>query len=101
MPKPHELERQIEQLKLQNNDLSREISQRQEEINDLKQTINERNSLMELKKKEHKELLETVENRKNDYVQINMLPNQIIKESDKISSEIELVFQINSFQLLK
>ncbi len=89
MPKPHELERRIEQLKLQNIELAKEISQRQEEIQDLKQSINDKNLLLDLKRKEHKELLETVEMYKNDYVQVNMLPNQINKECDKLNHEVE------------
>ena len=89
MPKPHELERRIEQLKLQNNEFSREISQRQEEINELRQTIMEKNLQLDLKRKEYKELLENVENCKNEYVMANMEPNQIAKECDKISMEIE------------
>ena len=91
MPKPHELERRIEQLKLQNNEFSREISQRQEEINELRQTIMEKNLQLDLKRKEYKELLENVENCKNEYVMANMEPNQIAKECDKISMEIEYV----------
>jgi chromosome segregation ATPase len=62
MPKPHELERRIEQLKLQNNEFSREISQRQEEINELKLTIMDKNQQLDLKRREYKELLENVEN---------------------------------------
>ena len=58
MPKPHELERRIEQLKIQNTELSKEISQRQEEITDLKQTIRDKNSLLDLKRKEYKEILD-------------------------------------------
>ncbi len=89
MPKPHELERRIEQLKLQNQEFSREISQRKDEINELKLTIQEKKQHFEQEKKNYKELQETVENYKNDYVQINIMPNQIMKESDKISTEIE------------
>ena len=55
MPKPHELERRIEQLKLQNIELAKEITQRQEEIQDLKHSINDKNLLLDLKRKEHKE----------------------------------------------
>lgn len=94
MPKPHELERRIEQLKLQNNEFSREISQRQEEINELRQTIMEKNLQLDLKRKEYKELLENVENCKNEYVMANMEPNQIAKECDKISMEIEYVLLV-------
>lgn len=89
MPKPHELERRIEQLSLQNNELSREISQRHEEIKELRQTINDKNLFVDQKRREYKELLEAVENSKNDYVQVNMLPNQISKEFDKLSNEKE------------
>jgi predicted nucleic acid-binding Zn-ribbon protein len=89
MPKPHELERRIDQLKQQNNELSREITQRQEEINELKRTIYDKAAEMDHKKKEYRDLLESVENHKNDYVQANLQPHQIAKEIDKISTEKE------------
>jgi predicted nucleic acid-binding Zn-ribbon protein len=89
MPKTHDLERRIEQLKVQNNELSIDILQRQEEITDLKQTISDKNLQLDVKRKEYKELLETVEMHKNDYVQVNMLPNQINKECDKLTHETE------------
>ena len=95
MPKPHDLERRIEQLKLQNGELSREIAQRQSDISEIKQTIRERNLQLDLKRKEFKELLEKVENSKNEYVLKNMEPNQIMKECDKISIEIEYDFKFN------
>ena len=100
MPKPNELERRIEELKLQNNELTKEISLRQEEISDLIQTIREKNSFLEKKKQEYKELLDTAENRKNDYVEVNTLPNQIIKDIDKISVAIELVSSFFYFNFL-
>lgn len=87
MPKPHELERQIEQLKFQNNELSKEIMLRQEEINDLLQTIREKNLLMETKSKEYRDLLDKEENLKDQYVKENLLPNQYMKEYDKFSME--------------
>ena len=89
MPKPHELDRRIEHLRMQNGELSREIVQRQVDISELKQTIRERNLLLELKRKEFKELIEKVENSKNEYVLKNAEPNQIAKECDKIGNEIE------------
>ena len=95
MPKPHDLERRIEQLKLQNGELSREIAQRQGDISDIKQSIRDKNLQLDLKRKEFKELLEKVENAKNEYVMKNMEPNQIMKECDKISIEIEYANRIN------
>jgi predicted nucleic acid-binding Zn-ribbon protein len=89
MPKPAELERRIEQLKAQNNELSKEITMRHEEIKDLNQTITERNALIEVRKKEIKDILESVENHKNDYVQVNSLPMQISKECDRLLFEQE------------
>ncbi|CAF0929077.1 unnamed protein product [Brachionus calyciflorus] len=87
MPKPQELERQIEELKLQNSELSKEILQRQEEIDDIKQTIREKNMFMDQKKKEYRDLLDKVENLKDDYVKENLLPSQYMKEFDKFSVE--------------
>lgn len=87
MPKPHELERQIEELKIQNSELSKEIMLRQEEINDLKQTIRDKNMLMEHKNKEYRDLLDKEENLKDEYVKENLLPNQYMKEYDRFSSE--------------
>ena len=69
--------------------MAKEIAQRQEEIKDLKQTITDKHSLLEFNKKEYKDLLESVENYKNDYVQVNSLPNQIAKECDRLLSEAE------------
>ena len=89
MPKTYDLERRIEQLKLKNEEFLREISQRKNEVNELKLTIDEKNQIFEQEKKDFKELLENVENYKNEYVQINIMPNQICKESDKIINEIE------------
>lgn len=97
MPKPHELERRIEQLKIQNGELSREIVQRQVDISEVRQTIRERNLLLDLKRKEYKELQEKVENSKNEYVLRNSEPNQIAKECDKILVEMELVLEIFFF----
>lgn len=91
MPKAHELERRIQELELQQNDLSREIDQRHEEIKDLLNAINDKNKDLESKFKDLKEALESVEVRKGEYVVINAVPNQIIKESDKISMENEYV----------
>ncbi|RNA21673.1 coiled-coil domain-containing protein [Brachionus plicatilis] len=87
MPKPHELERQIEELKLQNSDLSKEIMLRQEEINDLVQTIRDKNLLMEHRTKEYRDLLDKEESLKDEYVKENSMPNQYMKEYDKFSTE--------------
>lgn len=89
MPKPHELEQRIEILTHQNMELSREINQRKEEINDLKQLIYDKNTQLESKRKEYKDLIESVENHKNDYVQANAQPHQIAKEIDKVLTEKE------------
>jgi chromosome segregation ATPase len=89
MPKPHELERQIEQLKHQNKELTREIAQRQEEIIGLKKSIEVKNVEVDQKKKELNELLESVEDHKNEYVNVNLQPYQIAKEIDKLSTEKE------------
>lgn len=89
MPKPQELEKEMERLKKDNQELLREITQRKAEINDLKMTLSEKSSYYEGQKKEYRELLDTVESFKNDYVQVNLIPNQVMKECDKISTEIE------------
>lgn len=89
MPKPHELERRIEQLKHQNIELSREIVQRKNEVAELKKTIDEKGFEVDRKKKELNEIIESVENHKNEYVNTNMQPYQIAKEIDKISTEKE------------
>jgi chromosome segregation ATPase len=89
MPKAHELERRIQELELQRNDISREIEQRNEEIKDLLSAISDKTKEVESKFKDLKEALESVEARKGEYVVINVVPNQIMKESDKISSENE------------
>lgn len=89
MPKPQELEREIEHLKNTNSELSREITLRKAEISDLKLTIGEKNAYYETQKREYRELLDMVEARKNDYVQVNLLPNQLMKECDKIATETE------------
>ena len=89
MPKAHELERRIQELEFQRNDLSREIEQRNEEIKDLLSAINDKAKEADLKMKELKNTLENVESKKGEYVVINAVPNQIIKESDKISVENE------------
>jgi chromosome segregation ATPase len=91
MPKPHELERRIDQLTQQNKDLTREITQRKEEISDLKRLIYDKNAHLDAQRKEYKELVESVEDHKNDYVQANAQPHQIAKEIDKIITEKELV----------
>lgn len=87
MPKPHVLEKQIEQLEYQNRELMKEISQRQSEIIDMQTMIEEKNISLEARKREYRELTNNVENLKSDYVQINMEPNQIMKENSKISNE--------------
>lgn len=89
MPKPHELERHIQQLKHQNQELTQEIAQRHEEIVELRRTIELKNSDVEDKKKELNALLESVEDHKNEYVNANMQPYQIAKEIDKLSTEKE------------
>jgi hypothetical protein len=89
MPKAHELERRIQELELQQNDLSREIKQRNEEIKDLIQAINDKTKDTDGKGKELREALDSLEVKKGEYVVINAVPNQIIKESDKISIENE------------
>jgi chromosome segregation ATPase len=93
MPKPQELERQIEQLKAQNQELYREIQQRQEEISDMRQSVNDKNVLLETERKDLKELVESIENYKAEYVSVNTLPNQINKEFDKLFTEKEYVPQ--------
>lgn len=92
MPKPHELERRIVQLKHQNQELTREIVQRQEEIVELKRTIEQKGVDMEQKKKDLNDLLESVENHKNEYIIANMQPHQIAKEIDKLSTEKEYIY---------
>lgn len=89
MPKPHELERRIAQLKHQNMELTREIAQRHEEIAELKRNIEAKAVEMEQKKKELNDQLELVETRKNEYIHANMQPHQIAKEIDKVSTEKE------------
>jgi ribosomal protein L9 len=89
MPKPHELERRIEQLRAQNSELARENQQRKEELNDLRELLSEKSVQMDAKKKQYNELLQSVENHKSDYVEVNTQPNQIMKECDKLQIEIE------------
>jgi hypothetical protein len=74
--------------------LAKEISQRRSEIEDIEAMLDERNTLLEVKRKDYKELTDSVENSKNDYVQVNMLPNQLMKENDKIISEQEYHIQL-------
>lgn len=97
MPKAHELERRIQELELSRNDLAREIKQRNEEIKDLLNSISDKKKENEIKAKELKEILDTIENKKSDYVVINTVPNQIIKEADKISMENE--YEFNKFYI--
>jgi chromosome segregation ATPase len=94
MPKPQELERQIEQLKAQNQELYKEIQQRQDEIADMKQSVNEKNLLLETKRKDLKDLVDSIENHKAEYVSVNSLPNQINKEFDKLFTEKEYVWTL-------
>jgi cell division protein FtsB len=89
MPKPHELEQQIKQLKAQNQELYVEIHQRQEEIHNIKQSVNEKNVVLEQKRKDLKELVDSIENYKSEYVLVQTLPNQISKEFDKLFVEKE------------
>jgi uncharacterized coiled-coil DUF342 family protein len=92
MPKPHELERRIEQLKALNSELNRETQQRKEELSDLRELLSNKSAQLDAKKKQYNEMLQSVENFKSDYVEVNTQPNQIMKECDKIQIEIELVF---------
>jgi hypothetical protein len=89
MPKPHELEKRIEQLKMQNMDFARDIQQYQEEIKELQLNISNRAVVLESKRNELKQHLEEIENKKNEYVKMATSPNQTNKEIDKVLVEIE------------
>jgi len=89
MPKPHELEKRIEQLKMQNMDFARDIQQYQEEVKELRLNISNKAVVLETKRNELKQHLEEIENKKNEYVKIAASPNQTNKEVDKILTEIE------------
>lgn len=89
MPKAGEIEKKIKELQTACDDMKKEIVQRQLEVKTLKEDLDNATRQNVQETKEYEKLTEKMENLKGDLVQVNTIPNQIIKETDKMGRKKE------------
>ncbi|XP_025107838.1 coiled-coil domain-containing protein 146-like isoform X2 [Pomacea canaliculata] len=96
LPKQGQIEKKIKELQTAAEEMRKEIANRQMEAKNLREDLETTQRQIAMDSKDHEKLLEELEDIKAELVQVNAIPGQKAKETDKIlrqKNEVDLQLQ--------